>query len=180
MSRYHSLCDDFYVNLNLNTEMELPSNRETVLHFFEQIQRSYPMMANFLIMGMLLPFVYRPMPIESLGLVALMALLAFIAGLCLIAAYKRSDAAIIAPMQYSQIIWAAVYGMFFFGETVDRATWAGAAIIITSGLYIVLRETFGGKSVVNPVSLSRMRPETGTSPRSGVLWWKVRKAKDEG
>ena len=139
----------------------------------------YPMMANFLIMGMALPFIYRPMPIESLGLVALMALLAFIAGLCLIAAYKRADAAIIAPMQYSQIIWAAAYGMFFFAEAADRATWVGAAIIITSGLYIVLRETIGGKSLVNPVSLSRMRPETGTSPRAGVLWWKARKDKDE-
>ena len=108
------------------------------------------------------------------------ALFGLIASYFVIQAYRIGEAAVVAPMQYSQIIWAAVYGMFFFGETVDRATWAGAAIIITSGLYIVLRETFGGKSVVNPVSLSRMRPETGTSPRAGVLWWKVRKAKDEG
>jgi hypothetical protein len=39
--------DDFYVNLNLNTEMALPSNRETVLHFFEQMQRHFPTMKNF-------------------------------------------------------------------------------------------------------------------------------------
>jgi len=47
MSRYASFSDDFYVNLNLNTEMELPSSRETVLHFFEQVQKHYPMMKNF-------------------------------------------------------------------------------------------------------------------------------------
>jgi len=47
MSKYASLCDEFYVNLNLTTEMELPSQRETVLHFFEQIQRQYPTMRNF-------------------------------------------------------------------------------------------------------------------------------------
>lgn len=47
MSRYSSFSDDFYINLNLNTEMELPSNRDTVLHFFEQLQKRYPTMRNF-------------------------------------------------------------------------------------------------------------------------------------
>jgi hypothetical protein len=47
MSRYASLCDDFYVNMNLGTEMELPANRETVLHFFERVQKTYPSMRNF-------------------------------------------------------------------------------------------------------------------------------------
>ncbi len=47
MMRYGSYCDDFYVNMNLSTEMELPHNRETVLHFFEQIQKKYPTMRNF-------------------------------------------------------------------------------------------------------------------------------------
>jgi hypothetical protein len=47
MNRYSSLCDDFYVNMNLSTEMELPHNRETVLHFFERIQKQYPSMRNF-------------------------------------------------------------------------------------------------------------------------------------
>lgn len=47
MNRYASLCDDFYINMNLSTEMELPQNRETVLHYFEQIQKKYPTMRNF-------------------------------------------------------------------------------------------------------------------------------------
>jgi hypothetical protein len=47
MIRYESLCDDFYVNMNLGTEMELPANRETVLHFFERVQKTYPTMRNF-------------------------------------------------------------------------------------------------------------------------------------
>ena len=41
------MCDDFYVNMNLGTEMELPANRETVLHFFERVQKTYPTMRNF-------------------------------------------------------------------------------------------------------------------------------------
>jgi hypothetical protein len=47
MNRYSSLCDDFYINVNLSTEMELPHNRETILHFFERVQKSYPTMRNF-------------------------------------------------------------------------------------------------------------------------------------
>ena len=44
---YSSLSDDFYVNMNLSTEMELPHNRETILHFFERVQKKYPTMRNF-------------------------------------------------------------------------------------------------------------------------------------
>ena len=33
--------------MHLNTEMELPQSRETVLHFFEQVQKHYPSMRNF-------------------------------------------------------------------------------------------------------------------------------------
>ena len=47
MNHFSSLCDDFYINMNLCTEMELPANRETILHFFERIQKTYPSMRNF-------------------------------------------------------------------------------------------------------------------------------------
>lgn len=39
--------DDFYINMNLATELDLPQNRESVLHFFEQVRRRFPEMANF-------------------------------------------------------------------------------------------------------------------------------------
>ncbi|MDB4614688.1 hypothetical protein OAH18_03255 [bacterium] len=47
MNPYSSLADDFYINMNLNTEMKLPNQRETVLEFFERVQKSYPTMRNF-------------------------------------------------------------------------------------------------------------------------------------
>ncbi len=47
MNSYSTLADDYYVNMNLSTEMELPGNRETVLHFFEQMQKKYPQLRNF-------------------------------------------------------------------------------------------------------------------------------------
>jgi hypothetical protein len=47
MSGYGSFSDDFYLNMNLSTEMELPQGRESVLHYFEQVRRRYPKMQNF-------------------------------------------------------------------------------------------------------------------------------------
>ena len=47
MDAFGSLCDDFYVNMNLSTEMDLPHHREGVLHYFERIQKKYPTMRNF-------------------------------------------------------------------------------------------------------------------------------------
>jgi hypothetical protein len=47
MNDYASLADDFYINTNLNTEMALPAARETVLGFFERLQKQYPSMRNF-------------------------------------------------------------------------------------------------------------------------------------
>ena len=47
MTQYASLSDDFYVNVNLATEMELPGQRDTVLHFFERVQRRFPSMRKF-------------------------------------------------------------------------------------------------------------------------------------
>jgi hypothetical protein len=47
MSRYGTFSDDHYINVTLHTEMDLPQNRETVLHYFEQVQKKYPTMRNF-------------------------------------------------------------------------------------------------------------------------------------
>lgn len=47
MQSYESIADDYYINMHLNTEMQLPAARETVLGFFERIQKSYPTMRNF-------------------------------------------------------------------------------------------------------------------------------------
>lgn len=47
MNMYASLADDYFVNMNLNTEMQLPSTRETILEFFGRVQKTYPSMRNF-------------------------------------------------------------------------------------------------------------------------------------
>ncbi|MBL4599173.1 MAG: DMT family transporter [Rhizobiaceae bacterium] len=127
----------------------------------------YPMLGNFLIMGALMPFVYKPMPLIDLGAVALMAVLAFAAMLCMIGAYKSGEAVVVAPMQYSQIIWASAFGYMFFNETPDMQTLVGAGVIIASGIYIVLREGRKNISENTPVLRSRSRVAAGAYFRIG-------------
>jgi hypothetical protein len=47
MNSYSSLCDDLYVEMHVNTELALPSNRDTLLAFFERIQKQFPSMGSF-------------------------------------------------------------------------------------------------------------------------------------
>jgi S-adenosylmethionine uptake transporter len=129
----------------------------------------YPMAANFLIMGLALPFVYQPMPIADFAALGLIALLGFCGGLLHISAYRAGSAVVVAPMQYSQIIWAVIYGYVVFSETPDWATAVGATIIILSGVYVVFREERTGVPTTRPVSQTQSRFITGTYPRISSL-----------
>jgi len=129
----------------------------------------YPMVANFVVMGAALPFVYQPMPLPDLGRMALTAVLAFAAMTCMIRAYRLAEAALVAPMQYSQIIWALVFGALLFNETPSGRTLVGAAMVIASGLYIVFRESRAGVSETTPVLRSRSRVGTPAALRLGPL-----------
>ena len=140
----------------------------------------YPMMANLIAAGIALPFIYIPMPLSHMGMLAAMAALGLIAGLLGIAAYRRAPAVIVAPMQYSQIVWATIFGTLIFGETHDRVTIIGTSIIIASGLYIVLREGKPSVSRNRPVLETRSRIDMGLMPRLSS-WAKFldRRARDK-
>jgi S-adenosylmethionine uptake transporter len=129
----------------------------------------FPMLGNVLAMGAVLPFVYVPMPVAHLGLMGIIALFGFVAGLLVIKAYRTAPAIIVAPMQYSQILWAAFFGSVLFDETVDLYTAIGSGIIIASGIYIVLREGTPSVSENRPVLATKSRPETGAMPRVSVM-----------
>ncbi|MBB5514253.1 S-adenosylmethionine uptake transporter [Rubricella aquisinus] len=140
----------------------------------------YPMVANFVVMGSLLPFVYVPMPAQHLGAVALIALLGSLAAFLVIQSYKRAEAVVVAPMQYSQILWATGFGFVLFGERPEQNVVIGAAIIVASGVYILLREGRGGASLTRPVLRAfHLRQDTGTLPRIG-LWLGRKNDEDNG
>lgn len=129
----------------------------------------FPMLASVFATGAMMPFVYVPMPFEALALTGVIAGLGMIAALLIIRAYRLAPAVIVAPMQYSQIIWAAFYGALFFDEHPDVWTIAGTTVIVCSGIYIVLREGTGTVSKNSPVLSNRSRAETGLMPRIGLL-----------
>ncbi len=129
----------------------------------------YPMLGNFVAMGAALPFFYVPMQIEHIGLLLIISVFGIAGGFLVIKAYRAGEAMMVAPMQYSQILWATGYGYFFFGEDLEVNTVIGASIIIASGVYIVLREGSSDASSTKPVLQSRLRNETVTSPRASIL-----------
>ncbi|PST18815.1 EamA/RhaT family transporter [Mesorhizobium plurifarium] len=72
-------------------------------------------------------------------------LIAFLAGLFMLAghlllvrAFRTGDASVVAPFQYSQIVWGCLYGALFFAAPVELHTVAGALVIVLSG-WLVLK-----------------------------------------
>jgi drug/metabolite transporter (DMT)-like permease len=114
------------------------------------------------------------MPILHLGGMGIISLFGFVGGLLMIAAYRNGDAAIVAPMQYSQILWATGFGFFLFDEIIDVPTLIGAGIIIASGLYIVFRETRLGARSQTPVLRTKSRPATASSFRISPILRRMR------
>lgn len=129
----------------------------------------YPTMANLVLMAAILPFVYVEVPIADLGLFAVVAALVLLAMTFLVAAYARGDAIVVAPMQYSQIIWATVFGALLFEEYADWQTYAGTAVIVLSGIYILKREATGQVSQNMPVLMTRTRLGHSTGLRVGAF-----------
>lgn len=58
----------------------------------------------------------------------------------LIVAYRLAPAPVLAPFQYSQIVWMVACGYIFFADVPGTWTIVGASIIVASGLYILYRE----------------------------------------
>lgn len=78
------------------------------------------------------------------GLFALMAVSGFLAGIAhilLVLAFRRAPAAVVAPFQYTQMIWAALFGAIWFNDPLDPFIAVGAAIVIGAGLVILWRES---------------------------------------
>jgi drug/metabolite transporter (DMT)-like permease len=47
---------------------------------------------------------------------------------------------VVVPFDYTQLLWAVALGALLFAQSPPATTWAGALVIIASGLYTVFRE----------------------------------------
>jgi drug/metabolite transporter (DMT)-like permease len=99
----------------------------------------------------------------------LITILSIAATSLIIFAYRTAEAAVVAPMQYSQIVWATIFGWLVFAEMPDATTLIGAAVVIASGLYILMRESGARRDDNQPVLNTGTRHDTGTFPGVGTL-----------
>lgn len=99
----------------------------------------YPTLAMVACLACVMPWLWQPMTRGQLGLTFLMAVELYIGGYAIVAAYRLAPAIVVAPMQYSQIAWAAVLGWALFGEVIGPATGLGILVIIAAGLFILWR-----------------------------------------
>jgi len=82
------------------------------------------------------------------GLFFTNALVLAFAGLFIIYGFQHApSAALVAPYQYTQIIWGALIGYFVFKEVPNIETIIGASLIILSGLYLIYSEKKNSKPI---------------------------------
>ena len=100
----------------------------------------YTALVGALAASLVVPFHWRtPTPIDGL-LMASTGLFGAIGHYALIKAYEIVEASAVAPFAYSELIWATLVGYLGFGDFPDAWTFAGAAVIIGAGLYVLHRE----------------------------------------
>jgi len=97
--------------------------------------------AGALLSALAMPFVWTAVRMEDLWL--FIGIAAFgTAGITMMTqAFRFAPAAVVAPFDYTALIWATLMGWLFWGEIPDLVTYLGAAVIIASGVYIVWRES---------------------------------------
>ncbi len=74
------------------------------------------------------------------GWLALLGVIAAFCHLLVVKAMELAPASVLAPFAYTEFIGATLLGWLIFNDIPSWNTWAGAAIIVASGLYVFLRE----------------------------------------
>jgi drug/metabolite transporter (DMT)-like permease len=85
-------------------------------------------------------FVWRWPPVESLVPVLGMGLTAALGHVALVRGYAATDASLAMTFEFSRLPFSVGIAYLAFGEMIDAWTWAGAAIIFASAVYITRRE----------------------------------------
>jgi len=100
----------------------------------------YFSLACTLVSGAVLPFVW--VTPDALGWTLLIAvgLIGGLAQLAMTNAFRLAEASVVAPFDYSAMLWTAMVGYLFWQEVPGLHIWLGVAVVVASGLYIAQRE----------------------------------------
>jgi drug/metabolite transporter (DMT)-like permease len=69
-----------------------------------------------------------------------MGILGGLGQILLTQSYRYADASLVAPFEYTTMIWAVALGWFLFGEWPANAVFIGAGLVILSGIFVIWRE----------------------------------------
>ena len=100
-----------------------------------------------IIISFLVPFFWSSLTIMQLILLISLASIGTLAHFLLILSLNFAEASKLAPLSYSEIIMNVVIGYYFFGDFPDHWIWVGLLIIISSGVYISLRENVKNQKI---------------------------------
>ncbi|MCT4579718.1 DMT family transporter [Donghicola sp.] len=88
----------------------------------------------------IVPFFWQAVRAEDLWLFAGIALFGTAGMTLMTQAFRLAPAAVVAPLDYTALVWATGLGWLFWNEVPDSVTFVGAGIIILSGVFTILRE----------------------------------------
>ncbi len=101
----------------------------------------YPVLGQTLSAFLILPGRYTAMPVADLATIATVTVFGLGGTLLMIAAYRLAPPIVVAPLQYSQIAWAALFGALFFAEPMGLQVAIGMLIIAASGMLTMARKS---------------------------------------
>ncbi|MBU8538931.1 DMT family transporter [Falsiroseomonas tokyonensis] len=96
--------------------------------------------AAAVVTGLAQPFVWETPAAADWPLFAALGLLGGAGHCLLVLAFARAPASVLAPMSYTQLLWAGLAGVLVFGDWPDGWTAIGAAIIAAGGILVALPE----------------------------------------
>jgi drug/metabolite transporter (DMT)-like permease len=100
----------------------------------------YTALVGAVAMSIIVPFDWQTPTIEQWLMLIVAGFLGGLGHYAIIKAYERTEAALVAPFAYTEIVWATSLGLLVFGDFPDLFTFIGTAIIVASGLYVLQRE----------------------------------------
>ena len=87
-----------------------------------------------------IPWGWVPVEVPDISWLALAAIIVAVSYYCYIVGVRVGELSLIAPIQYTIILWAALFGWWIWAEVPDTRSLIGGAIIIASGILILYRE----------------------------------------
>jgi len=87
-----------------------------------------------------LPFILVPMRWDQAAFLAAAGCVAGCATMAQTEAFRSAPSSLVAPFQYTQMIWGALLGYLMFGDVPTWSLVAGASLVVASGVYIIRRE----------------------------------------